>query len=400
MTTQRPHHPLSSQKQHPKYFPIVFSSKDENDDDQFQIHHDNEEQSSDSNNLYGNSVSSDGLLQVEGPAGPKQKQGGMNINVINKGDYGAQFDDLDLDAQAQRLCVGSQDFDMYSPIRSRGSGSVCDDFLGSGDSEDEDILMPKVHRRDTSNSNPMSVLSIHEGQEPSSSSRYYNIHKEETIPMNMYLQHPNNDTPRSINTQWRFLTNSELPQLNIVIMIVGTHGDVLPFIGIARSLQALGHRIRIATHECHRDVVTSRQIEFYPLAGNPKILSEFMVKTGGSLYGFTKNPKFFASNTRMVREIIQSTWKACTECDENDVHSLPFVVDAIISNPATLGHIHVAEALAVPMHIMFPQPWYYGKYILYITLSKVSILYLNRNNEIQFLSLSKSFPFDFSLVSL
>lgn len=379
MNTQRTHHP--------KYFPVVFSSKDENDDDQFQIHHDNEELNSDSNNnnnnLYGNSVSSEGqgLLQVEGPT--QKQQGGMNMNMIHNGDYGAQFDDLDLDAQAQRLCVGSQDFDMYSPIRSRGSGSVCDEFLGSGgtndDSEDEDILMPKVHvhvplvnRRSTSNSNHIHVSSIDEGEEPSSSSHYSNIHKKERMPMNMYLQqqqqHPNtnsnsNSNHNNNNNQWRFLTNSELPQLNIVIMIVGTHGDVLPFIGIARSLQALGHRVRIATHECHRDVVTSRQIEFYPLAGNPKVLSEFMVKTGGSLYGFTKNPKFFASNTRMVREIIQSTWKACTECDENDVHSLPFVVDAIISNPATLGHIHVAEALAVPMHIMFPQPWYYGKYI-------------------------------------
>lgn len=25
-----------------------------------------------------------------------------------------------------------------------------------------------------------------------------------------------------------------------------------------------------------------------------------------------------------------------------------------------MNHIHVAEALGVPLHIMFPQPWYYG----------------------------------------
>ncbi|GAB9477736.1 Sterol 3-beta-glucosyltransferase, partial [Globisporangium polare] len=29
----------------------------------------------------------------------------------------------------------------------------------------------------------------------------------------------------------------------------------------------------------------------------------------------------------------------------------------IISNPVTYGHIHVAERLGVPLHIMFPQPW-------------------------------------------
>jgi hypothetical protein len=32
-----------------------------------------------------------------------------------------------------------------------------------------------------------------------------------------------------------------------------------------------------------------------------------------------------------------------------------FVADAIISNPVTYGHIHVAESLSIPLHIMFPQ---------------------------------------------
>ena len=31
-----------------------------------------------------------------------------------------------------------------------------------------------------------------------------------------------------------------------------------------------------------------------------------------------------------------------------------------ISNPPTATHIDVCEALAIPLHIMFPQPWYYG----------------------------------------
>ena len=31
-----------------------------------------------------------------------------------------------------------------------------------------------------------------------------------------------------------------------------------------------------------------------------------------------------------------------------------------IYNPPTATHIDVCEALAIPLHIMFPQPWYYG----------------------------------------
>ena len=33
----------------------------------------------------------------------------------------------------------------------------------------------------------------------------------------------------------------------------------------------------------------------------------------------------------------------------------PFVADAIISNPVSYAHIHCAEALGIPLHLMFPQ---------------------------------------------
>jgi sterol 3beta-glucosyltransferase len=159
------------------------------------------------------------------------------------------------------------------------------------------------------------------------------------------------------------LPDLPLPKkLNICIMIVGTHGDVLPFVGLAEALVEQGHRVRIATHEVHRPCVVGRvnsRLEFYPMAGDPKTLSSWMVQTGGSIWGEAMNPQLLPEKTKMVKNIIFSGWPAATATEEGEEIE-PFCADAIIANPPVTGHIHVAEALGVPVHIMFPQPWYYG----------------------------------------
>jgi len=151
----------------------------------------------------------------------------------------------------------------------------------------------------------------------------------------------------------------DLPAMSICILVVGTHGDVLPFCLLAKELKAMGHRVRLASHEVHRKTVVSREIEFFPLKGNPKKLSKWMVETGGTVMGEAMNPHLLPEKDKMIKEILKSCWPAVSQPDPYDPHRTKFVADAVIANPPCMGHIHVCESLGIPLHIMFPQPWYY-----------------------------------------
>ncbi|KAJ9527973.1 hypothetical protein QJQ45_005588 [Haematococcus lacustris] len=152
-----------------------------------------------------------------------------------------------------------------------------------------------------------------------------------------------------------------LEPLNIVMMVVGTRGDVQPFVGIGLKLQEFGHRVRLASHAVYREpssllvqFITGFGLEFYPLGGDPKVLSEYVVKHRGILPGWDISE--VRQQQEQVRQILYSTYGACTESDP--LHpDQPFKADAIVANPPAYGHTHCAERLNVPLHIVFTMPW-------------------------------------------
>ena len=151
------------------------------------------------------------------------------------------------------------------------------------------------------------------------------------------------------------------PPMTLVLLCVGTYGDVQPFVLIAKRLQQDGHRVRVASHPEYRPfIVNQNGLEFYPLGGDPRALSALLVKTGGWLMpnAFTDaDQEWYSASFEMIGEIMVSSWPACTEPDPGDPQKRPFVADAILANPVAYGHIHCAEALNVPLHLLFLQPW-------------------------------------------
>lgn len=157
-------------------------------------------------------------------------------------------------------------------------------------------------------------------------------------------------------------------RLNIVIHVVGSRGDVQPFVALGKSLQQYGHRVRLATHLTFRDFVRYNGLEYFQIGGDPADMITFMVKNPGLLpHMETIRSGAIKRNRRAIFEIITGCWRSCFETgDATHLHQppdnptvnlvdsrRPFVADAIIANPPSFAHIHCAEKLGIPLTIMF-----------------------------------------------
>ncbi|RBQ82886.1 hypothetical protein VDGD_21005 [Verticillium dahliae] len=158
--------------------------------------------------------------------------------------------------------------------------------------------------------------------------------------------------------------------LCIAIHIVGSRGDVQPFIPIAQLLKSTyGHRVRICTHPVFKDFVESNGVEFFSIGGDPEALMAYMVKNPGLLPSRESMRAGDISKRRAeMSEIINGGWRSCIEAG-NGMSRQPlraanvpdpkdlFIADAIIANPPSMAHIHCAEKLGIPLHMVFTMPW-------------------------------------------
>ncbi|KAK7963820.1 Sterol 3-beta-glucosyltransferase [Apiospora saccharicola] len=171
------------------------------------------------------------------------------------------------------------------------------------------------------------------------------------------------------------------PRLNIVIQIVGSRGDVQPFVALGLILKnTYGHRVRIATHGTFQKFIEENGLEFFCIGGDPAELMAFMVKHPGLMPGFDAIANGEVTKRRKgIEQIVYGCWRSCIEAGNGlgpaprlqgrnvpgegattmvmDPTNKPFIADAIIANPPSFAHVHVAEKLGVPLHLMFTMPW-------------------------------------------
>jgi hypothetical protein len=174
------------------------------------------------------------------------------------------------------------------------------------------------------------------------------------------------DKPTQLDHHKLLQLNGRAPTpLNIVMQVVGSQGDVQPFVALALALQNCGHHVRIATHPQFKQFVKSYGIEFFSIGGDPAELMAYMVENPGLIPKFVSVRKGEVhKRRRTMRDIMHACWRSCYESNDDstdiDVQrgdAKPFVAEAIIANPPSFAHIHCAEKLGIPLHMVFTMPW-------------------------------------------
>lgn len=161
-----------------------------------------------------------------------------------------------------------------------------------------------------------------------------------------------------------------VPRLNIVVQIIGSRGDVQPFVALGRELRNNPpyHRVRIATHPTFKGFVEENGLEFFSIGGDPAELMAYMVKNPGLMPGMDSLKQGDVGKRRKAMyEMFVGCWRSCVESGDgmgpeivgnleavDPLHAEDiFIADAIIANPPSFAHIHCAERLAIPLHMMF-----------------------------------------------
>ncbi len=119
-------------------------------------------------------------------------------------------------------------------------------------------------------------------------------------------------------------------------------------------------------HPVFKDFVEENELEFFSIGGDPTLLMAYMVKNPGLMPGRESWKAGDVGKRRAdIAEILEGCWRSCIETGNGmsgkssvvgggtERSDDPFIADAIIANPPSYGHLHCAEKLGIPLHMVF-----------------------------------------------
>ncbi|KAE8332618.1 glycosyltransferase family 1 protein [Aspergillus sergii] len=135
--------------------------------------------------------------------------------------------------------------------------------------------------------------------------------------------------------------------LDIVIMVAGE--NIEPFVAVGKRLLGDSHRVRIAAHASCESLVTDQGLDFFAIS------HDMIHPMAQGIHGSNAMNEGIDSIKRSLYQSYHESWRACIASYNGE--SRPFLADAIIANPLAHAHIHCAERLSIPLHIMSTMIW-------------------------------------------
>lgn len=141
------------------------------------------------------------------------------------------------------------------------------------------------------------------------------------------------------------LMRKPFKSLKFAMLMIGSRGDVQPYIGLCQGLMAEGHSCVIITHGEFQSWVEGFGIEFREVGGDPRKLMEIIIKYGSISYGFMKEA--LHNFKSWIKELMHDSWTVIRELN----------ADVLIESPSSMIGIHIAEALNIAYFRAFTMPW-------------------------------------------
>ena len=132
--------------------------------------------------------------------------------------------------------------------------------------------------------------------------------------------------------------------MNILIITVGSRGDVQPFVALGSALKAVGHSVTICTCSQFETVITRYGLQYgYMTDELLKLIDTDMgrkaIEDTISVWGAIKTMIKMVKITRPInRQMMLDSWKAARAADP----------DFIIYHIKAMGAVSIAEKLKVP----------------------------------------------------
>jgi sterol 3beta-glucosyltransferase len=134
--------------------------------------------------------------------------------------------------------------------------------------------------------------------------------------------------------------------MRVLIVAVGSRGDVAPFTGLGTALQAAGHSVTIAGYEMFAGLVTGCGLEFRALPGDPRILEAARWQRGGT------GPLGAVRLVRLIADHMREIHIGILAAARQDADVL------LLTGLSTIGGYHIAEGLGLPSMGLALQPVY------------------------------------------